>query len=181
MLKYNGSILKVNNGASTIDYVAPQLIIDLNGQGRELTSEWQSQTKYPNVWTGLRIFSSGTAMNGSYSPTGTYTTYIQHIGDVSSNFTLLYLPDCRNSTTYGYGQGTYLIDNSQLFYNTCPYGSGQDSNHPRYDKSKYYNVTVNVNKGGDIKMYFYTTATWYTNTLYYAIPEELIQDVINSI
>jgi hypothetical protein len=30
-------------------------------------------------------------------------------------------------------------------------------------------------------MYFYTRATWYTNTLYYAIPEELVGKVINSL
>jgi hypothetical protein len=167
-------------GSSKVFASAP-LVIDLNGKGRELTSEWYSQTKYPGVWTGLRIFSSGTAINGSYSPNGTYITYIRNIGKLSSNFTLRYLPDCRNSTSYGYGRGTYLADNTQLFYNTCPYGSGQDGNQPRYDKSRYYSVSVNVSKGGDIQMYFYTRATWYTNTLYYAIPEELVGKVINSL
>lgn len=172
----SGNQFTINGSDVTVvgNFAKLGLTIDLNGQGRELTSEWQSQTKYPGVWSGLRVFSCGTGPNGNY------TNYIRGLGNLSSNFNLLWLPDTHKGTSYSYGQGTYLSGNTQAFKNTCPYGAGLDSSYPRYQKSRYYSTTINVAKGGDLKMYLYASSAWYTNILYFAIPEELVVNVINS-
>ena len=58
---------------------------------------------------------------------------------------------------------------------------GQDSQQPQYDKSRYRSVTVDVSKGGNINWdFYYNREPWYGNSIYYAIPQELVQDVINS-
>lgn len=160
------------------DYIEPpapsKLTIDLNNVGNDVTSEWQSQTRYPGNWTGLKVFACGTGANGSF------TTYIKDLGNLSSNFNLLWLCDTHYGTSNSYGRGTYLVDNTQAFYGTCPYGAGQDSQYPRYQKSRYTSTTINVSKGGNLSVFLYASGAWYTNKLYFAIPEELVGEVINS-
>jgi len=150
------------------------LTIDLNKVGKEVTTEFRNQTKYPNNWKDYRVFTCGKGPNGDY------TNYIKNLGNLSSNFTLLWLPDTHQGTSYSYGRGNYTTDNTQAFYNTCPYGSGLDNSYPRYQRSRYYSTTINVSKKGNLKMFLHATSWWYTNILYFAIPKNLVRSVINS-
>lgn len=173
---YDGNKFKIRNKDVTVSgtFKRPNLTIDLNSVGKEVTSEWQSQSHYPGDWTGLRVFTCG------LGPNGNYTNFIKDLGNLDSNFNLLWLPDTHYGTSNSYAQGTYLSDNTQAFYGTCPYGSGLDSQYPRYQKSRYTSTTIDVSKGGDLKVYLYVTGWWYTNILYFAIPEGLVGEVINS-
>jgi hypothetical protein len=250
MIKYNGTILKVNNGTSTISYTEPVynvtilssehgtvtaepvsghngttvtlsntpdsgyhfgnynisganlydgnkfdfyksnvsvngtfiangLTIDLNNQGTECTQEFLTQTNYPGVWTGYRVFRHGPPS----STNSTTYSYIRNIGNLSSNFVMYYFFAVHNSSSYSWGKATYKSDNSACISQTTGWlAAGYDSQKPQYDKAgRYRNVTVNVSKGGDIEWaLYYKNDPWYGNSIYFAIPEELVQDVTNS-
>ena len=166
---YLGSNLVYSSSVAT-----PKLTVDLNNVGNDVTSEWQSQTKYPGDWTGYKVFACGTGANGSF------TTYVKNLGNVTSNFTLQWLCDTHYGTSNSYGRGTYLVDNTQAFYGTCPYGAGQDSQYPRYQKSRYTGTVIYGTKTGNLSIFLYASGAWYTNKLYFAIPENLVTEVINS-
>ena len=180
MLKFNGKVMKFGNvwGCATPPAPPDKLIIDLNGTGNERTADFLSQTRYPGVWEGFRIFETN---DGVVSNT-TYDNFVKNLQGLDSNFTMYYWFACHyNSTTYEWGQATYTADNSSLVARSGGWTTaGQDSRQPWYDKSRYRTVQVNVSKGGDIDWkYWYNYDGWYGSRIYYAIPEQLITKVIN--
>lgn len=156
------------------------LTIDLNNQGTECTTEFLTQTYYPGVWEGYRVFRHG-------PPSTTYSTtysYIKNIGNITSNFVIYYFfAMYYNNSSQSWGKATYTSDNSACVSQTSGWLSGgYDSQRPWYDKSRRYrNVTVNVSKGGNIEWtLYYRNDPWYGNSIYFAIPQELVTSVINS-
>lgn len=155
------------------------LTIDLNTQGTDCTSEFLSQTRYPGVWTGYKVFRLGDL----YTQNTHYYNYIKNLNNLTSNFTMYYFfAMYYNNTSRAWGKATYSVDSSNCVAQTSGWTSGgQDSQQPQYDKSRYRSVTVNISKGGNINWdFYYSSDPWYGNSIYYAIPQELVQDVINS-
>lgn len=158
--------------------VITNLTIDLNNFGTERTTDFLTQTRYPNVWTGMRIFET----NNSVVSGETYHNFIRNLANLSSNFTLYYWFAAHyNSTTYEYGQAIYTADNTYLINRQGGWTSaGQDSQQPWYNKSRYRTVTVDVTKGGNIDLsFYYNYDGWYGSRIYYALDESLISNVTN--
>ena len=169
----------ISRGSGLRWEIHPMLTIDLNTQGTDCTSEFLSQTKYPGVWTGYRVFRLGDL----YTQNTHYYNYIKNLSNLSSNFTMYYFfAMVYNDTYYSWGKATYSTDSSNCVAQTGGWTTGgQDSKNPQYDKSRYRSVTVDVSKGGNINWdFYYNREPWYGNSIYYAIPQELVQDVINS-
>lgn len=178
----NRTILVPNRDAYVaFSYVEPPkgLTIDLNTQGTDCTSEFLAQTKYPGVWTGYKVFRLGDL----YTQRTHYYNYIKNLSNLSSNFVMYYFfaMYCYN-TSRASGTAKYSIDNSNCVATASGWTSaGQDSKQPQYDKSRYRSVTVDVSKGGDVNWdFYYNYDAWYGNSIYYAIPQELVTNVINS-
>lgn len=155
------------------------LTIDLNSQGTDCTSEFLSQTKYPGVWTGYKVFRLGDL----YTQRTHYYNYIKNLSNLSSNFVMYYFFAMKSNSRYCWGKAIYSVDSSNCVEQTTGWTpAGQDSQQPQYDKSRYRSVTVNISKGGNINWDFYYKSSdpWYGNSIYYAIPQELVIDVINS-
>lgn len=157
----------------------PGITIDLNNQGTECTQEFLTQTSYPGVWTGYRVFRLGNL----YTQRTHYYNYIKNLSNLSSNFVMYYFFAMKNHSANAYGKAIYSADSSNCVAQTTGWlSAGYDSQKPQYDKDRRYrNVTVNVSKGGNINWdFYYGLNPWYGNSIYYAIPEGLVETVINS-
>lgn len=155
-----------------------KLTVDLNNVGNERTTDFQSQTRYPNVWSGMRVFET----NDGVTAGETYHDFIKNLGNLSSNFTLYYWFAAHYaSTSYEYGQVKYTTDNTDLISKQGGWTyAGQDSQQPWYDKSRYRTVEVDVSKSGDLDFLFhFDNDGWYGSRIYFAIDENLVSDVIN--
>lgn len=156
-----------------------QLTIDLNNVGNDRTSDFLSQTRYPGVWEGFKVFETNDGVTAGQS----YQNFIKNIQNVSDNFTLYYWFAAHKSitTSYEYGQATYTNDGSYLIAKQAGWTpAGQDGTQPWYDKSIYRTVTVDVSKSGDIDLLFhYNNDGWYGSRIYYALDENLVSKVIN--
>lgn len=182
-LQFNNRTILTPSRDSFVAFIPEEkqgLTIDLNNQGTECTTEFLTQTYYPGVWDGYRVFRHG-------PPSSTYSTiysYIKNIGNIASNFVMYYFfAMYYNNSSQSWGKATYKVDNSACISQTSGWLSGgYDSQRPQYDKSRRYrNVTVNVSKGGDIEWaLYYRNDPWYGNSIYFAIPQELVTNVINS-
>lgn len=179
---YDGNKFMIKKyDVSVQGYFSPKLLtIDLNTQGTDCTTEFLTQTKYPGVWTGYKVFRLGGA---GLAENTHYYNFIKNISNLTSNFTMYYFfAMYYNNTGRAWGKATYSVDSSNCVAQTSGWTpGGQDSQKPQYDKSRYRSVTVNVSKGGNINWdFYYNNDPWYGNSIYYAIPQELVQDVINS-
>lgn len=152
------------------------LTADLNNSGEDQTSTFRSAY---SDWNNFKVFK--TNVNRT---TGTWNNFLRNIGNVSANFTFWYYLDCyRNSTSKAYGQVQYNVDSSNLVSKVGGWTSaGLDSQNPRYQKSRWRSATVNVSKGGDLKIIFGqpNSDIWYTGAMYWAVDESLVSAVTNS-
>lgn len=189
MLKFNGKVMKFGNvwGCGHKEPPASYLTIDLNNSGEEITTEWQSQTRYPGVWNGFRVFRTNHGYDYRDSRAwGTWYNFIKNLTNVNTSFTLWYQISSYNggtSTSQTYGKAAYSSDGTVLFNRSGWISAGQDSQQPQYDKSRWYNVTIDPYKGGDLNLSYYCSGmnyVWYQNALLYAIDENLISSVINN-
>lgn len=183
MLKFNGKVMKFGNvwGCATPPEPPDKLIIDLNGTGNERTADFLSQSYYPGVWDGYRIFET----NSVSAANTTYHNLVKNLQALDSNFTMYYWFAMTYAGWYGtnycWGEASYTADSSMLVSRQAGWTSaGQDSQNPWFDKSRYRTVEVNVSKGGDVDWtYWFKSDPWYGSRIYYAIPEQLITKVIN--
>lgn len=175
----NGAFMKLGSTFLAVPLPPPeQLTIDLNNVGNDRTSDFLSQTRYPGVWEGFKVFETNDGVTAGQS----YQNFIKNIQNVSDNFTLYYwFAAHQGSTTYEYGQATYTNDGSSLIAKQGGWTyAGQDRNEPWYDKSRYRTVTVDRSKSGDIDLLFhYDHDGWYGSRIYYALDENLVSKVIN--
>lgn len=169
----NGNTFTFANTDATVKawFSALKMTVNLNGQGEEQTATFRSAS---SDWNNFRVFK--TNINRT---TGTFNNFLQNINRAGSNFTLWYYLDCYyNSTSRAYGQILYTSDSSNLVGKTAGWTrAGLDSQNPRFQKSRWRSVTVNIAKGGNLNIIFRQPSSdiWYTGAMYWAVDTNLLE------
>lgn len=169
----NGNTFTFQNADAIVKawFRALKMTVNLNSQGEEQTTEFRNKS---SDWNNFRVFKTN-----KNRTTGTFNNYLQNISRAGSNFTLWYYLDCYyNNTSKAYGQIQYTSDSSNLVGKTAGWTkAGLDSQNPRYQKSRWRSVTVNVSKGGNLKFIFGQPSSdiWYTGAMYWAVDKNLLE------